>query len=234
VNGPNYEWEYTPACAENRPLSSTDGFANSIDCPGAHDCPDPATMQMYRARRTVTATTRGPWTYAGSACLGPDQLLSYDPAAAAAFALDYFQHLPLPAPGIHVQPADRALVNLPTIIYADPPPAGHWNVQHPPFPTITITGTPHWQISTDHTTLGSDTPGHPYDGTDPRSHPDHYLTHTYTQPSPATRITVTITWSATYTLGANPTPIPMTGTVTRTSTRTIPVDQAGAVLTDNG
>lgn len=233
AHGPTYEYEYTPACADNRTLSSTDGFAKFIDCPGAHQCPDPGQTEMYIARRTVDGVTPGPWTYAGSACLGPEQLLAYDPAAAAAFALDYFQHLPLPEPGVHVQPAGRALVNLPTIIYADPPPAGRWSVDHAPFPTITITGTPHWQIEAGGTTTSSDTPGRPYDGTDPRSDPGHYVTHTFTEPASATTITVTVTWSATFTLGDDPTPIAMNGTVSRSSTLAIAVDEAGAVLTDN-
>jgi hypothetical protein len=233
ANGPNYEREYTPACAENRTLSATEGFANTLDCPGAHQCPDAADIEMFIARRTVDGATRGPWTYVGSACLGPQQLLAYDPAAAAAFALDYFKHLPLPEPGVHVQPAGRALVNLPTIIYADSPPTGRWSVDHAPFPTITITGTPHWQIEADGTSITSDTPGRAYDGIDPRSNPSHYLTHTFTEPTSATTISVTVTWSATFTLGDDPTPILMNGTVSRTSTIDIAVDEAGSVLTDN-
>lgn len=233
ANGPNYAYEYTPACAENRPLSSTDGFANTVDCPGAHKCPDPGKIQMYIARRIVDGATLGPWTYVGSACRGPEQLLSYDPAAAAAFALDYFQHLPLPEPGVHVQPAGRALVNLPTIVYADPPPAGRWIVDHAPFPTITISGTPHWRVDAGGASIMSDTPGRAYDGTDPRTNPGHYLTHTFTEPASTTPISVTVTWSATFTLGDDPTQIPMNGTVSRTSTATIAVDEAGAVLTDN-
>jgi hypothetical protein len=231
--GPIYEYAYTPACADNRPLSSTDGFVNTIDCPGAHQCPDPRQMGMYVARRVVDGTAPGPWTFAGSACLGPQQLLSYDPAAAAAFVLDYFKHLPLPEPGVHVQPSGRPLVNLPTIVYADQPPAGHWVVDHAPFPTITITGTPHWQVDAGGTVTTSDTPGRPYDGTDPRAAPGHYLTHTFTRPASAATITVTVTWSATFTLGNDPTPIPMNGTVSRSSTLTVAVDEAGSVLTDN-
>ena len=233
VNGPNYEYEYTPACADNRALSVTDGFVNTLDCPGAHKCPDPGQTQMYIARRTVDGATRGPWTFTGSACLDPQQLLGYDPAAAAAFALDYFKHLPLPEPGVHVQPAGRALVNLPTIVYADAPPTGRWSVDHAPFPTITITGTPHWQVEAGGASVTSDTPGRAYDGTDPRTDPGHYLTHTFTEPAAATAVTVTVTWSANFTLGDDPTPIPMNGTVSRNSTLTIAVDEAASVLTDN-
>jgi hypothetical protein len=233
VNGPVYEYEYTPACADNRALSVATGFVNTLDCPGAHQCPDPGQIQMYIARRTVEGTTRGPWTYAGSACLGPQQLLAYDPAAAAAFALDYFKHLPLPEPGVHVQPAGRALVNLPTIVYADAAPTGSWSVDHAPFPTIRITGTPHWQVDAGGTSITSNTPGRAYDGTDPLAAPGHYLTHTFAEPATATTITVTVTWSATFTLGDDPTQIPMNGTVSRSSSLTMGVDEAGSVLTDN-
>src|SRR5690348_7684433 len=84
INGPNYEYDYTPACGQNRTLSPADGFVDTFDCPAAHLCPDPSQVKMYVARRTVDGATRDPWTFTGSVCLGPQQLLTYDPAAAAA------------------------------------------------------------------------------------------------------------------------------------------------------
>ena len=176
----------------------------------------------------------GPWTYLGTTCLGQTEMPAYDPAAAAAFALEYFRHLPLPAPGIHVQPGQRQVVNLPTIVSADPAPAGRWSVDQAPFPTISIVGTPHWSIDFgDGTVLNSDSPGRAYDGTDPATDPGHYLAHAYTAAATSRTISVTITWTATFTLGDDPTPLTMNGTVTRGSSLAVPVDEAESLLTGN-
>jgi hypothetical protein len=234
-SGVYYEYTYVPACADDRALDPATGFPQETDCQAAHSCPQPDQTRMHVARRAISGNTTGPWTYNGTACLGPEDLTSYDPSAAAAFALDYFQHLPLPAPGIHVQPSQREIVNLPVIVSADAPPAGHWTVNQAPFPTIAITGTPHWTVDFgDGTTLTSDTPGRSYDGTDPAADPGHYLAHAYAQPAAGQNITVTVTWTATFTLGSDPANLAMNGTVTRTSSTSVPIDEAESLLTGNG
>jgi hypothetical protein len=230
-----YEYTHVPACSGDRQLDPVTGFTSEDDCQAARSCPEDTQTRVRIARRTVSATATGPWTYLGIECLDTSAMQAYDPAAAAAFALDYFRHLPLPVPGIHIQPGQRQVVNLPTIVSADPPPTGRWSVDHPPFPTIAIAGTPHWTINFgDGTALDSDTPGRGYDGTDPVTDTSHYLQHTYTEPAAGRTITVTVTWTATFTLGADPTPQTMDGTVTRTSSTAVPVDQAESLLTGNG
>lgn len=229
-----YEYTYVTACPNDKTLDPVQGFTSSEDCQAAHSCPDATQTRMHVAQRTVASTGTGPWTYVGTQCLGPTQMPAFDPAAAGAFALDYFQHLPLPEPGVHVQPGDRQVVNLPTIVSADAPPVGQWSVTHAPFPTIAITGTPHWTIDFgDGSVLTSDDPGRAFDGTNPVADPRHYLAHAYTEPASARTVTVTVTWTAIYTLGADPTPLAMNGTVTRTSATTVPVDEAESLLTNN-
>jgi len=142
----------------------------------------------------------------------------------------YMQRIPLPAPGIHLNPARPAIVNFPTIVNADPPPASHFVVSEPGFPRIDITATCHWQWDYgDGTITTSDWPGRPYDGTLPADDPRHYLLHAYRAPA-TLRVTVTAVWSATYTVAGQPGRAPMPGTVNRASSTTLPVREYAAAL----
>ncbi len=142
----------------------------------------------------------------------------------------YMQRIPLPAPGIHLNPARPAIVNFPTIVNADPPPASHFVVSEPGFPRIDITATCHWQWDYgDGTITTSDWPGRPYDGTLPADDPRHYLLHAYRAPA-TLRVTVTAVWSATYTVAGQPGTTPMPGTVNRASSTTLPVREYAAAL----
>jgi hypothetical protein len=230
--GPAYEYGYAPACPANA-VDPVAGFTDSVRCPAADTCPDRAQTRLFLARR-VAGPPPGRWQrLPGTWCLTAAQRLPYDPAAVHAFAADYFRHLPLPRPGIHVQPVAQSVVNLPTIFRADPPPAGVFMVTEPPFPTITIQARPTWRWDFgDGVRTTSGTPGRAYDGTDPRQYPGHYVAHSYRQPGRRTAV-VTARWTATYRVAGLPGQRLMPGWVERTSGRVIPVFEYRAVLTDN-
>jgi hypothetical protein len=161
-------------------------------------------------------------------------MLAYDPAQAAAFVAAYFQRLPLPLPNLRLSPSDRAVVNLPVIASADPPGQTTFIVSQVPFPTITVNAKVSWRWDWgDGSWVSTDWSGRPYDGTDPRISPGHYVTHIYGSPSPGMRVRVSAVWTATYTIAGIPGAQPIAGAVTRTSSADLPVSEYGATLVGN-
>ena len=142
----------------------------------------------------------------------------------------YMQRLPLPAPGIHLNPSRPAIVNFPTIVNADAPPASNFVVSQPGFPRIDVAASCQWRWHFgDGAVTATDWPGRPYDGTLPADDPQHYLLHTYRDPGTLT-VTVTAVWSATYTVAGLPGTTAMAGTVSRASSATLPVREYAANL----
>lgn len=224
----------------NAPLIEYD-YRSTCDIPGGDGGCAGGTLQclaqdaesVFVAQRQV-APTVGAWSLQpGSVCLTPQQQLPWSPAQLQAFVDGYFQRLPLPLPGLELQPGDRAVVNLPLIASTEPPQQTTFTVTQAPFPTITITATVSWRWSWgDGESTTTSWPGRAYDGTDPRSSPGHYVSHPYAAPSAGTTIGVTAVWSGRYSIaGAGEQAI--NGTVERASSRTIPVSEYGATLTDN-
>jgi hypothetical protein len=62
-------------------------------------------------------------------------------------------------------------------------------------------------IFDDGTTLAG--PGRPFDGTDPRESPEHYLSHIYRAPEANASVTLTVTWRATFTAGGRTFAVPL-------------------------
>jgi hypothetical protein len=231
--GPVYRYSYAPACARNLAgFSATGGFVEAVRCAAAATCPDPGQLRVLVARR-VAGPPPGAWQrVTGTVCLTAAQRLPYDPAAVHGFAGWYLRQLPLPAPGLRVQPVDT-LVNLPTIFSAERPPSGRFTVSEPPFPTIRITATPRWRWGFgDGGTAETATPGRPFDGTLPADRPGHYVTHTYTEPGVWPAVVTTV-WTATYTVAGLAGEFPMPGAVTRSSSAAVNVGEGHAVLVDN-
>jgi hypothetical protein len=186
------------------------------------------------AQRQVSPTV-GAWQLQqGSVCLTPQQQLPFSPAQLQAFVDSYFQRLPLPLPALKLQPGDRAVVNLPLVASSDPPAQTTFTVHQAPFPAVTITATVNWRWTWgDGAGQTTSWPGRAFDGTDPRTSPDHYVSHTYTAPSGGNSIAVTAVWSGRYNVAGQAGDQPIAGTVQRTSSRTIPVSEFGATLTGN-
>jgi hypothetical protein len=133
-----------------------------------------------------------------------------------------------------VQPGDRAVVNLPLVAATDPPGQTTFTVTQAPFPTISITATVSWRWDWGDGTSDTTTwPGRAFDGTDPRTSPQHYISHAYGAPSAGTDISVTAIWSGRFTVSGTPGEQPINGAVSRTTARTLPVSEYGAALTGN-
>lgn len=216
-------------------------YRSTCDVPGGNGGCEGGTLQclaqdtrsLFVAQRQVTPTV-GAWSLQpGSVCLTPQQQLPYSPAQLQAFVDGYFQRLPLPLPALGLQPGDRAVVNLPLVASTDPPRQTTFSVTQAPFPTITITASVSWRWSWGDGTGDSTTwPGRPFDGTDPRANPGHYVSHTYAAPSRGRTVGVTAVWSGRYSVAGLPAAQAIGGTVERSSSRTLPVAEYGATLTD--
>lgn len=107
-------------------------------------------------------------------------------------------------PVIELRPRPQTLVNLPTIVSTDYPTEKTFTITVPPSAdrTIPLTGSINahaemtWTFEDGTTAAGA---GRPYDGTDPTTHPDHYLTNTF-QTAGHHTVTLTVTWTGTITV----------------------------------
>jgi hypothetical protein len=222
--GPLVEYHYEPVCDGACHSATAQTTANTANCTGT------ATAVWVSTR--VVGSTAG-WTLQGPPeCLTPAEQLPYDPGQIQAAVDDYFQHIPLPEPGLTVAPADNAVVNLPEIVSADVPPQTSFTVDIAPFPTVTITTNVQWEWNFgDGTWLTTSTPGHAYDPTD--TDLSHYVTHTYLKPNAAWPLSVTSIWSGTYTVAGLPGTQPVDGTVQRTTTHPLAAAEYAGTLTGN-
>jgi hypothetical protein len=224
TNGPLIEYDYRSTCD----LPGGNGGCAG----GTLKCAARGTQSVFVAQRQVTPTV-GAWSLQpGSVCLTPAQQLPWSPAQLQAFVDSYFRRLPLPLPALTLQPGDRAVVNLPLVASTTAPGQTTFTVNQAPFPTITITASVRWEWSWGNGASTSTTwPGRPYDGVDPRTSPDHYVSHAYSAPSPAATVGVTATWTGRYSIAGGTGDQPINGAVQRSSTRTLPVSEYGATLT---
>jgi hypothetical protein len=222
--GPFTRYAYTPLCdatCASPELQATSDLAN---------CTAPATAVWV----TVEVVGSGvPPTLTGPAeCLTPNERPPYDPGQIPAMVANYFEHIPLPEPGLHIAPADNAVVNLPEIVSADPPAVTTFTVDQAPFPLVTITATVQWAWDFgDGTTLVTTSPGKAYDGSAPAN--GGYVTHTYKTANEAWPLTVTSVWTATYTVQGVGGVQTVTNAVRRTTAHPLPSAEYGSVLTGN-
>ena len=208
------EWLLVPAC----PAPLDPNNPSDPNCTGAAtNCPDPADTQF----RVYLRRPPDPFGNVGAVCLGPAQ----SPVRAADLDVEvqrYFESLPLPEPTFAFQPSDRALVNLPTIFYAERqslPPAtfGPLGI------TVTITPTVTewiWQFDPGET-LTTTSPGAPY--------PSKDIAFTY-RTRGARPVVLAARWGATYTIEGITGSRTVTGSVTRRTARTVNVREARAEL----
>jgi hypothetical protein len=168
----------------------------------------------------------GPWTKEpGSYCLGPD-----DPgpdngvAQAFAFVQSEFARLPLPRIAPKVEPAPKALVNVPTVFSAGSADAVHFTRSFGAF-TFDITAKPqtwtwHYGEGEPDPHTGPGTPGDPDD-----------TSHTYTKAGTYKNVYVAVTWGGTFTVTGSSEVFPIRGTATVSSPRTqVDVRQARSQL----
>jgi hypothetical protein len=224
ATGPVIEYRYSPVC---------DGACDGADAQATSDtanCTGEA-VAVWVTSQTVGSgtgfTLNGP-----PECLTAAEQMAYDPAQLQAMVAEYFKRIPLPEPGLHIAPADNAVVNLPEIVSADAPPTGTFTVNQAPFPIVIITASVQWEWDFgDGATLITDSPGKAYDGTDPAG--GGYLLHTYKTVNKAWPLSVTSVWTATYTVQGVAGTQTVADAVTRTTTHPLASAEYGSVLTGN-
>lgn len=195
--GVTYQYAATPACPTAQP-------GDAVNCTAAAQfCQQNGSSGIHEEiwRREATPTT-GPWIVVSETCTGagpapiPVQQVVQDVG-------EYERtHVPVPVP--NVQPATVALVNLPVIVSVPQPQPVTMQVQQPVPGTLVATPTFSWTFDDGATVTG---PGVPYDGTDPRTEPTHYVSHTYATADAHASVTLTVTWNATFTAAGQVFPI---------------------------
>lgn len=195
--GVTYQYAATPACPTAQP-------GDAVDCTAAAQfCQQNGSSGIHEDiwRREATPTT-GPWIIVTQTCTGagpapiPVQQVVQDVG-------EYeWTHVPIPVPSI--QPSSVALVNLPVIVSVPQPQPVTMQVQQPVPGALVATPTFTWSFDDGATVTGA---GIPYDGTDPRLDPTHYVSHTYGAADAHASVTLTVTWNATFTAAGQVFPI---------------------------
>jgi hypothetical protein len=222
--GPVIQYTYYPVCDSDCHSPSAQATADSANCVA------PA-VAVWVATQVVGAGGT-PTLQSAPECLTPAQQLGYDPGQIPAMVANYFEHIPLPEPGLHIAPADNAVVNLPEIVSADQPATTTFTVDQAPFPVVTITAVVQWAWDFgDGTTLVTTSPGKAYDGSDPAN--GGYVTHTYKTANKAWPLTVTSVWTATYTVQGVGGIQTVANAVRRTTAHPLASAEYGSVLTGN-
>jgi hypothetical protein len=169
-----------PVCTSGGTLARC--LRTTLSCPtGQH------IIARYRGLSTLPTPPGPGWTYLGQSCSGRT-------TPTPTFTLNDFQRLPLPPGVFTVQPpGGNVLINVPTIVYADPTPTSLTTTSLGT--TIHIEATPTtwtWAFG-DGSTLGpTHDPGQPYPSL---THP-----HTYTTPGEYP-LTMTTTYTGRYHTG---------------------------------
>jgi hypothetical protein len=193
-----YRYAISPACPNALPFNAidcvtADQFCATVGQAGVHE-------NVWREEIAPVATT---WIVVGALCTG-GAAAPISIQAAAAGASEFEQdHLPVPTPV--VQPGAIAIVNLPIIVSVAQAGPQILQVQLPVPGELIATPSYSWTFNNGITITG---PGIPYDGTDPRADPTHYVSDTYTAADPAGSVTLTVTWTATFTVAGIAVPVP--------------------------
>jgi hypothetical protein len=222
--GPVIQYFYAPVCDSTCHSTTAKATADSANCVA------PAIAVWVTTQ--VVGSAGAPTLQGAPECLTTTERLPYDPKQLDAMVANYFEHIPLPEPGLHIAPADNAVVNLPEIVSADQPAVTTFTVAQAPFPVVTITAVVQWVWDFgDGTTLVTTSPGKAYDGSDPRN--GGYVTHTYKSANKAWPLTVTSVWTATYTVQGVGGIQAVTTAVRRTTAHPLAAAEYGSVLTGN-
>jgi hypothetical protein len=187
--GATYQYAVTPACPQAIP-------GEAINCTAATQyCATTGSTGIHEdVWRRQTAPTTTPWQMVDQVCTGNGP----PPISVQQVVQDVSEyerdHMPIPVP--NVQPANVAIVNLPVLVSVPQPGPQTMQVQQPVPGLLVATPTYTWKFDDGTTVTGA---GVPYDGTDPRVDPGHYVSHAYTAAEAQASVTLTVTWNATFT-----------------------------------
>jgi hypothetical protein len=211
-SGPRTEYMMLQACSENRPPSADGALpGQDVQCTGVTAAPQCAPGEILMRVYSRVVGSGNPWTVQGTRCLAATSRIPIaDLAAGVREQLD----ARLVAPRFAVQPADRAVVNLPVIVHVTSegrripqsecahPEGVCFDVTVPVPGRLEAYPTYNWLFDT--AGAAGEGRGRPYDGTSPREHPDHYVAHTYSQPTADQQVRLTVAWKATFTVAGLP------------------------------
>ena len=204
------EWTIAPACQQKGPTDDAACYNAVISCTA------PAVQYRVYMRHVGE-----PWALIDTVCLGPGQKPASVADVGELVRERVVNYLPDASPSF--QPAQGALVNLPTIFAAGEPAS----ITTDPFDvlgfTIVVTANAHWDWTfEDGVTESFDQPGGGY--------PNDAVTYIYRDVG-GRQVSVTTSWDATFTVdGDGPFQVPG-GVITKTAgPLAVPVRQAAAEL----
>jgi hypothetical protein len=166
------------------------------------------------------------WAVVGEICTGgsPDPV----PTQQIVDAAQEYERTHLPAASPRVQPGSVVVVNLPVLASVTPLLVQTMAVQLPVPGELVATPSYAWTFDDGTKITG---PGVPYDGTDPRVDPEHYVAHTYVKAQANASVSLSVTWTATFTAAGQTIDIP--AVVMPAVTTTFSVHEARSVLVSN-
>jgi hypothetical protein len=234
-SGPAWEFVLLPACAGNVPPDPDNvALARDVFCAAAVGPPRCAPGEVWMRVYGRVVGSAGPWQVRGTRCVGAPRRVPV--AAVLAGVRERLDRLVAP-PVFEVQPAGRAIVNLPVIVHvvAEGRRRAQSDCAHPQGVcfdvTVPVPGrleaypTYGWVFDAGAVASGR---GRAYDGTSPREDPGHYVAHTYRVPVPRQPVRLTVTWKAQFSVPGLP-PLELAD-LPKSSVRTFPVVEARSQL----
>jgi hypothetical protein len=213
-----YRYTLTAACPRARPYDDIVCTAATRTC--ALRGLSGLREDVWRAQVAPVTTT---YAIVGQLCTGSQAPTLTGRQVSDDVAEYERDHMPVATP--RVQPTGVAIVNLPVLVSVVQPQPQVMQVRQPVPGRLVATPTYSWTFD-DGTTLTS--AGVPFDGTDPRADPAHYLAHTYHGAAANASVSLTATWQATFTAAGRTISLPPL--VMPAVTTTFVVDEAKAVL----
>lgn len=196
------EWGTLGYYACEQPRAGCAAFT-SINCGYSGLPPNGPPVYGYGEWRYTLATAADEtnWDFVTIDCVPTPEWV---PLAEVGYQFQFEIERLLPKPTIDLRPEPETLVNLPTIVSTDYPADKTFDITVPPSAgrTIPLHGSINahadftWTFEDGTTTSGA---GHAYDGTDPTTNPDYYLTDTFRTAGHHT-VTLTVTWTGTITV----------------------------------
>lgn len=222
--GVQYEYQLAPACGGN----VSPGAGGDTACNAAFTCPDPNDYRYFVFYREISPNPIG-WMRAGDQCLSATPTTPSAPVNVDPVVEQYLETLLVGQPQILFQPVSGGVVNVPVLFRTNAGPVSGTTSAFGL--SVTVTAVPHyrWEFG-DGAPFATDDPGRSYDGVDPRTNPEHYVSHTYGSAGART-VRLTVTWTATYTRSDSGEIYAASGTVVRQTSRPIMVKEYEAVVT---
>lgn len=213
-----YEYALSPACMQADPF-------DSLLCSGATEyCAANGGSGLHEnVWRSDSTTAFSNWSIVGDLCTG--ELPAPVSAQQVIDAVQEYErdHMPIAVP--LMQPSNMALVNMPLLVSVTPFPVETMAVALPVPGELVARPSYAWSFDGGPSVSGA---GVPFDGTDPRVDPAHYVSHTYVKAQAQASVSLTVTWTATFTAAGETVTVP--DVVMPAVTMTYSVHEARSVL----